>query len=64
MSLILVVVFVMCMFIWLLAALPVQQVAPWGWVHPLVAWIAVAILGYVVLSGGAHRLSSLSLWFS
>jgi len=51
MSLILTVIFVMCMFMWLLSALPVPQTEPFRWVHPIIAWIAVAILGFVVLGG-------------
>jgi len=49
MSLILTVVFVMCMFMWFLAALPVAQAEPYRWVHPIISWIAVAILGFVVM---------------
>ncbi len=67
MSIILTVIFVMCMFAWLLSALPFPQTAPFGWVHPLVAWIAVAILGYVILGEGggvgARRVGALALSF-
>jgi hypothetical protein len=62
MSILLVVIFVMCMFAWLMSALPFPQTAPFAWVHPLVAWIAVAILGYAVLGGageGMRRVGAL-----
>ena len=39
------VLFVMTMFLWLLAALPFPAAAPFGWAHPLLAWIAVLLLG-------------------
>jgi hypothetical protein len=63
MSIILVIVFVLCMFLWLLAALPLAQTTPFNWAHPILAWIAVAILGYVVLSGAQVRLSALGISF-
>jgi hypothetical protein len=60
MTLILTVVFVMCMFGWLIAALPFPQTAPFGWAHPILAWVAVAILGYVILGeGGGRRVGAL-----
>lgn len=51
MTLMLTVVFVMCMFGWLMSALPFPQVAPFAWAHPILAWVAVAILGFVMLGG-------------
>ena len=51
MSLILTIVFIMCMFLWFLSAFPMPQTEPWRWVHPIIAWIAVAILGFIVLGG-------------
>jgi hypothetical protein len=62
MTIILTVIFVMCMFGWLMTCLPFPQVQPFAWAHPIMAWIAVAILGYVILSGeGARRLGALSV---
>ena len=59
MTLILTVIFVMCMFAWLIAVLPFPQMQPFGWAHPILAWVAVAILGYVILAeGGGRRLGS------
>ena len=51
MGTILTVVWVMCMFLWLLSALPFPQTQPFNWVHPILAWIAVAIIGYVIFAG-------------
>lgn len=55
-GLILAVVLIVCMLFWLFAALPVPASAPYAPYHPLVAWICVAILCYLVIGGG--RLSS------
>jgi hypothetical protein len=56
MTLILTVIFIMCMFLWLLAVLPFPQTAPFSWAHPILAWIAVAILGYVIFADGGGGL--------
>lgn len=58
MGIILIVIFVMCMFLWFFAAMPFPQTQPFGWTNNIFAWVAVAILGYVVLSGAPVRLSS------
>lgn len=42
----LMVVFIVCMILWLLSAMPIPQVTPYSWAHPLLAWICVAILGF------------------
>ncbi len=53
MGLILAVVLIVCMLLCLFAALPVPAAAPYTIYHPLLAWICVAILCYLVLGGGA-----------
>lgn len=56
MVLILTVVLIVCMLLWLFAALPVPAAAPYNIYHPLLAWICVAILCYFVIAeGGAVR---------
>ena len=52
MDLILTVVLIVCMLLWLLSALPFPQTAPFNWAHPLLAWICVAILCFLVIGGG------------
>jgi hypothetical protein len=52
MDLILTVVLIVCMLLWLFSALPVVQLAPFNWAHPLLAWICVAILCFLVLGHG------------
>ena len=52
MDLILTVVLIVCMLLWLFAALPFTQTEPYRWFHPLLAWICVAILCFLVIGGG------------
>ncbi len=54
MVLILTVVLIVCMLLWLFAALPVPAVAPYAIYHPLLAWICVAILCYFVIGEGGR----------
>lgn len=62
MTLILTVVLIVCMLLWLFSALPIAPVVPFNWAQPLLAWICVAILCFLVLGGGdGRRLGSLSL---
>jgi len=51
MGLLLIIIWVFCMMAWLFSAMPFPQTQPWAWVHPIIAWVAVAILGYIVFSG-------------
>jgi hypothetical protein len=51
MGLLLIIIWVFSMMLWLFSALPLSQAQPYAWVHPIVAWVAVAILGYIVFSG-------------
>ncbi len=66
MSLILMVILIVCMIFWFFAALPVPAVAPLAAYHPFVAWICVAILCYLVISGeggaGLRRMGALGNW--
>jgi hypothetical protein len=58
MVLILSVVLIVCMLLWLFAAIPAPATAPYAIYHPLLAWICVAILCWFVLAdGGSHALS-------
>ncbi len=43
----------MCMFMWFFAAMPFPQTAPFAWTNNIFAWVAVAILGYVIFSGAS-----------
>jgi hypothetical protein len=52
MGFILAIVLIVCMIFWFFAALPVPAAAPYAPYHPLVAWICVAILVYLVIGGG------------
>jgi hypothetical protein len=48
------------MFMWFFAAMPFPQTAPFAWTNNIFAWVAVAILGYVILTGaGIGRLGAL-----
>lgn len=51
MDLVLTVVFIVCMLLWLLSALPFPQTAPFSWAHPLLAWICVLCLGLIIITG-------------
>lgn len=38
------VLLIVCLFMWFLALLPVPQIAPFGWASGWLAWIAVVLL--------------------
>jgi len=61
MTLILEVVLILCMALWLFAALSFPAAAPFSWGHPLLAWICVAIIIYFIFGegGGPRRVGLL-----
>jgi hypothetical protein len=61
MGLVLEVVLIICMFLWLLAALPVPASSWAAPYHPLLAWISVAIICYFMFTDGTARRAALEL---
>jgi hypothetical protein len=51
------VLFIVCMFLWLLTALPFPQAAPYSSARNFLAWFAVLFLGLIVFvqAPGAFR---------
>lgn len=46
------ILFILCMFIWLLSLLP--QAAPYAWASSWIAWFAVLFLGLQIYVGGGR----------
>jgi hypothetical protein len=63
MGLVLEVVLIICMFLWLLAALPVPASSWAAPYHPLLAWISVAIICYFMFANGTARRAALELHY-
>jgi hypothetical protein len=63
MALILEIVLIVCMLLWLFAALPVPASSWAAPYHPLLAWISVAIICYFMFADGipARRAGAVSL---
>jgi hypothetical protein len=50
--LILEILFVVTLFLWFLAIIPVPQVAPWAWAGNWLAFISVLLLGLFIFVPG------------
>jgi len=46
------VLFIVCMFLWLLTALPFPQAAPYSGARSFLAWFSVLFLGLYILVPG------------
>jgi hypothetical protein len=46
------ILFVVDMFLWFLANLPVPQMQPFGWASSWLAWIAVLLVGLFIFMPG------------
>jgi hypothetical protein len=46
------ILFVVCMFLWFLANLPVPQMSQFGWASSWLAFIAVLLLGVFIFMPG------------
>ncbi len=49
------ILFIVDMFLWGIAAIPVAAVAPYAAARPFLAWFAVLLLGLHIFAGGFAR---------